>query len=454
MIFDVAGNVPDDQVDLIKQGLALAQDYLERVMGGGIPHDVRAGITVKIVNTGLGNQEPGGGGGVATALDAGGIRPFFDVGHVQWVQHLEGFGISVEANILHSVAHEWSHGWQSWLGALDFYDQPLGNAFNEGIAEYLSYAALVDAKLLTWDVVDPFMLNGANQSHELDGPIRDVETAVWPGHAGYLAIEWLVEDAPEGILSLRTLAAEIGAGKSVPDAFRAAFNVELDDFYAQFEAWRQDIVADPANGYENRPALVNIGDGGFGASSGPDDIRGGPLADAISALAGRDHVEGRGGGDTLLGGGGKDTLLGGAGADWLNGGASADALNGNGGSDTLAGGKGKDTLTGGKGKDFFLFESKLGSSGVDDITDFKVKDDTFLLEKDIFTKLGALGTLKGTAFVANTSGKAEDNEDRIIYDEDSGKLYYDANGSRHGGAVLFATIDRDLHLTHLDFVIV
>ena len=68
MIFDIAGNVPQDQVDLIKQGLALAQDYFERVLGGGIPADVRAGIHVKIVNTGLGNTEPGGGGGVGRRI--------------------------------------------------------------------------------------------------------------------------------------------------------------------------------------------------------------------------------------------------------------------------------------------------------------------------------------------------------------------------------------------------
>ena len=43
MIFEIAGNVPEDQVDLIKHGFDLAQSYLAREMGGDIPADVRAG---------------------------------------------------------------------------------------------------------------------------------------------------------------------------------------------------------------------------------------------------------------------------------------------------------------------------------------------------------------------------------------------------------------------------
>ena len=146
--------------------------------------------------------------------------------------------------LLHTVAHEWAHGWQSWLGALDIHHQPLGNALNEGIAEYLAYSVLIEAGLLTREVVEPFMLGSAYGSQELDGPIRDIENDVWSGHTGFLAIDWLVDEAPSGRMALRTLAELIGDGATVADAFRTAFNVELESFYTQFEAWRQIILDD------------------------------------------------------------------------------------------------------------------------------------------------------------------------------------------------------------------
>jgi Ca2+-binding RTX toxin-like protein len=179
-------------------------------------------------------------------------------------------------------------------------------------------------------------------------------------------------------------------------------------------------------------------------TAGDDNLVGTEGKDKIDALAGNDTVQGLGGKDTLEGGGGNDSL---------NGGAAADKLDGDGGKDTLAGGAGDDTLTGGKGKDFFLFDTKLGGKNVDDITDFKVKDDTIWLDHDIFSKI-ALGPLKAKAFVSNDTGKAEDKKDRIVYNEDNGKLYYDADGSKSGKAVQFATLDKHLHLTHDDFVIV
>jgi hypothetical protein len=176
--------------------------------------------------------------------------------------------------------------------------------------------------------------------------------------------------------------------------------------------------------------------------------------DNLTGTSGKDNIDALAGNDTVQGLGGKDTLKGSGGNDSLDGGAAADSLNGGGGKDTLAGGLGNDTLTGGKGKDFFLFDTKLGSKNIDEITDFKVKDDTIQLDKDIFTKAGALGTLKANAFVSNDTGQAEDKKDRVIYNEDSGKLSYDADGTGSGKAVQFATLDTHLTLTHLDFVIV
>ncbi|SFU22524.1 hypothetical protein SAMN05518861_13641 [Mesorhizobium sp. YR577] len=64
----------------------------------------------------------------------------------------------------------------------------------------------------------------------------------------------------------------------------------------------------------------------------------------------------------------------------------------------------------------------------------------------IFTVISGTGTLTAAQFVKNTTGLAQDSSDRIIYETDTGKLFYDANGSASGGRVLFATLDKNLAL--------
>ena len=101
------------------------------------------------------------------------------------------------------------------------------------------------------------MLQSALQD-QLSGPLQVVQNTVWSGHVGFLAIDWLVSEAPQGSMSLRTIATEIADGKPLQTAFRSAFNIELDDFYAQFEAWRLAIMDDPRGALANRPPLRNI----------------------------------------------------------------------------------------------------------------------------------------------------------------------------------------------------
>jgi Ca2+-binding RTX toxin-like protein len=152
---------------------------------------------------------------------------------------------------------------------------------------------------------------------------------------------------------------------------------------------------------------------------------------------------------------GSDTLYGTSGGNTLKGYGGHDKLFGQGGNDYLFGGDGNDTLYGGSGKDAFVFDTKPHkSTNKDAIKDFKVVDDTIRLENAVFTKVGGNGTLKGSAFWANNTGKAHDKDDRVIYDKDSGVLYYDADGSGKGAAVAFATISKNLSMTNKDFYIV
>ncbi|MDQ0320528.1 serralysin [Pararhizobium capsulatum DSM 1112] len=173
-------------------------------------------------------------------------------------------------------------------------------------------------------------------------------------------------------------------------------------------------------------------------------------------LLGTGNINGTGNGlgNTIVGNIGMNTLGGGDGKDTLKGDKGGDTLKGDAGNDTLFGGLGIDTLTGGKDRDTFVFDSKLGSSNVDKITDFSVIDDTIHLDDAVFTVLKTLGTLATAAFAQNASGVAGDSTDRIIYETDTGKLFYDLNGSASGGSTLFATLSKNLALTHSDFFIV
>jgi Ca2+-binding RTX toxin-like protein len=159
--------------------------------------------------------------------------------------------------------------------------------------------------------------------------------------------------------------------------------------------------------------------------------------------------------DFLIGHEGHDKLYGYKGNDKLFGGEGKDYISGSFGRDYICGGAGNDTLYGGPGKDAFVFDAMSSRhSGRDTIKDFRVVDDTILLDNAVFSMLGKNGALKASAFWASASGKAHDRSDRILYDEDSGILSYDADGSGKGAAVAFAIVSKNLALTHKDFEII
>ena len=132
----------------------------------------------------------------------------------------------------------------------------------------------------------------------------------------------------------------------------------------------------------------------------------------------------------MTGHGGNDLLDGAAGDDWLFGGA------------------GNDMVSGGTGKNRFYFDTALGAGNVDTLTDFSVADDAMYLDRSVFTALAA-GTLSAAAFVNGTA--AADADDRIVYDSSTGNVWYDADGSGTGAAVLFASVTAGTALTNLDF---
>lgn len=140
-------------------------------------------------------------------------------------------------------------------------------------------------------------------------------------------------------------------------------------------------------------------------------------------------------------------------ANVIQGNSAANSVEGSSGNDTLNGGLGNDTLIGGTGQDRFVFNSALGATNIDRITDFNVIDDIIALENAIFIGPAA-GALAATAFIANLTGNAADAGDRILYETDTGKLFYDRDGTGVVPKVQFATLALNLGLTSADFVII
>jgi Ca2+-binding RTX toxin-like protein len=144
------------------------------------------------------------------------------------------------------------------------------------------------------------------------------------------------------------------------------------------------------------------------------------------------------------------TINGTSAGDSLKGTSGNDFIYGLGGDDRIFGMAGHDELTGGAGKDRFYFTTNDGT--FDTITDFTSGVDQIRLKDDVFSTIGLAGTKLSSAFFSG-DGIAHDANDHIIYNPNTGGLYYDADGNGAGGALHFAQLDAGLHLSNLDFFV-
>jgi Ca2+-binding RTX toxin-like protein len=145
-----------------------------------------------------------------------------------------------------------------------------------------------------------------------------------------------------------------------------------------------------------------------------------------------DLIAGRGGADRLSGKGGADELLGGSGGDWLDG------------------GPGRDRLAGGSGDDTFYFDAAPRVRNADRVVDFVGGEDHFRLSASRFDAVDG-GRLHRDAFCRGEA--AEDRQDRILYDNDSGRLYYDADGTGRADSALVARVNDGTSLGAADFLV-
>jgi len=220
------------------------------------------------------------------------------------------------------------------------------------------------------------------------------------------------DDFPGSSLPSGTLLLE--AGQTVATL---VINVGADKYFSQDEAFTVTI--------SSVESAVS-----FAQASADGLIRN---DDALSGSSGRNRLTGSASSESISGLAGNDTILAGT------------------GDDTLIGGKGMDSLTGGDGADVFVFDQAPKAGEADVITDFVSGVDQIALARAVFGAAGLPGVLEDAAFALGTA--PTDATDRLIYDDATGRLFWDADGTGRSASVLLATLDGSPLLEASDIVI-
>jgi len=90
----------------------------------------------------------------------------------------------------------------------------------------------------------------------------------------------------------------------------------------------------------------------------------------------------------------------------------------------------------------------------DTIQDFVSANDQFEISAALFGGGLVAGALPASQFVINATGLAGDANDRFIYNNTNGELFFDSNGTGAGGSSLIATLVGIPGLASSDFTIV
>ena len=169
--------------------------------------------------------------------------------------------------------------------------------------------------------------------------------------------------------------------------------------------------------------------------------------DGLASLIGIEHVIGSVFNDELYGRNDvNDRLEGGHGDDQLYGFGGDDFLIGGDGNDRLVTGRGGDTATGGAGSDTFVVQAAFFDSGSTAITDFNAIEDRIELEA------GMAG--QSTLAVLRVGSSAASANDRVIYDNQSGELFYDPDGNGSVEQTQIGNIGAGQTLTDLNFILI
>lgn len=206
----------------------------------------------------------------------------------------------------------------------------------------------------------------------------------------------------------------------------------------------------PENNSGDAVGDVLIGIEGLYGSNYDDTLMGDRYDNTLIGNGGDDVISGRGGNDVLRGGDPGDRLFGNLGDDILEGGGAL--LNGGPGNDSLNVSGGffiefdGQRMIGGEGAD--IFHTNVLDSSVVKIVDFEPGVDTL----DLFFSYGYLpsGPLDPGHFVLGTA--AIDGDDYLIYDQSTGRLWFDEDGAGPIDQTLIAVLTNYANLSAADIL--
>lgn len=186
--------------------------------------------------------------------------------------------------------------------------------------------------------------------------------------------------------------------------------------------------------------IITTGNGADSILSGTgnDEIDAGAGDNAITAGDGKNVIGSAEGNDVISSGSHKDTINAGDGNNFISSGAGNDKVTTGSGNDLINSGAGADILKGGAGSDMFVFDN-LATGGYDTIKDFAAVKDLIQLDTSVFNALS--GGISANNFAAAASTPtAQDMDDFLLFERDTGALYYDADGNGVGAPVQIALL--------------
>jgi Ca2+-binding RTX toxin-like protein len=283
-----------------------------------------------------------------------------------------------------------------------------------------------------------------------------------------------------GLIDIKVLASD-SSGAQASDNFTILVKTGLSDIKGDEANNRLtgSTKADYIQGFEGNDSLYGLGgsdylDGGIGndyleGASGADTLVGGTgddtyylidndviiesadggidlvlsginytLGSNLENLTLRNNATGTGNDadNRITAGGGKNTLFGGAGNDYLNG------------------GNGNDTMNGGAGVDTFVLNAP--QVGVDTLSDFTTGIDKISIVAGLYGGgLVAGDILASNQLLIGTGSRATTADQRFIYKNTTGELFFDGDGSLAGlAAQKIAVFSNFSSLSTTDFLVV
>ncbi|MCE9647365.1 MAG: hypothetical protein K8S20_15315 [Chloroflexi bacterium] len=224
MIYQFDTNVSDEDRVTIKEGVKIARQYLVNNFG----RDIQGKYVINVANN------PSDQSDVNFArVNGDGVNQIMtlNVGHQWWA------GENKDRRIK-AVVHEFTHFWQSeqgngWPGCKYLQDalglpgshDPMTDVFDEGHAEYVGFMAVGLEN-------EAFTLNEVNMVSVLAPVSRDLKYDYSARKAG---VYWLIKQ--KGPMAFSRYCAEIGNGKTFPEAFQIGFGMPFEKFTEDFKSY-------------------------------------------------------------------------------------------------------------------------------------------------------------------------------------------------------------------------